>query len=798
MSYIDPADLPDELMQEDGETHAAPSREELLSELGVTVGKHRDEAVLARTASGIEGPWMACEEAYLCIDDLNRSEYAGTSWVKPMTTTGPVQSSSGKAQDGRSTAFVRLTARYVDMAAAKLAEIVLPIDDKPFSFKPTPVPDPVPQPVQLPAQLPPPPQQMGMLPQQPPTDPMAVQPAGAMPGIPPGAEAQKDPLAVAAEAAENRIYDWMVEAKYPAHMRRVLRDSARIGVGILKGPFPEMKKGRAILKNPTTGKVTFRVEQKVIPSFKAVSPWNFFPHKACGEDIHKGDYVFERDYVSEATLKAMKEAKTAAGDQIYMATQIDKVIDQGPDGHKSDSGRNPRKPATGKADKDRFEIWYFTGIVQRNSMQAADAILDDLPKELQDIPAIVTIINNTVIRSQLNPSQSGRYPYSVKPWSPREDHWAGIGVGEQVGMAQKVVNAGTRGVFNNAGISAGVQVIIDRLGVEPADGVWTLTPNKIWYKTGESTVDDVRKIFMSVEFPNLTAQLMPIIELGMKMAEEACNIPLISQGQNGPQDVQTFGQAELQNNNANTLLRDQAYSLDDCITEPVVDACYEWLLLDENVPNEEKGDWQINARGSSSMVEKAIQEQTLIQMAQMVVNPAFGMDPKRWSKEMLKSKRMDPRKIMFSEEELAKQAQQPQPEAPAIAAAKINAASREKAALIGADVTKARVAADTDRDTVYVNAETERTRLESEYRAKELDAKIYLAELTYANTNKVTLDQIKGRLTETAMKLDVQKDLSLASHMADLHKHKTGSIPQVIAPPTEPVGRAPVGESFQA
>ena len=63
-------------------------------------------------------------------------------------------------------------------------------------------------------------------------------------------------------------------------------------------------------------------------------------------------------------------------------------------------------------------------------------------------------------------------------------------------------------------------------------------------------------------------ELQDIVQYGFKLAEEASNIPLISQGQTGPQDPQTFGQAELQNNNADTLLRGVVDSFSTVISTP--------------------------------------------------------------------------------------------------------------------------------------------------------------------------------------------------------------------------------------
>lgn len=790
-------DLPDALFEEGG--GAAPDRQESLSALGVAIGVLRDEAVKARKESGIEAVWMACEEAYLCIDDLNRHEFSGAKWAKPTSMEGPVTSSTPVRSEMRSTVFVRLTARYVDMGSAKVSEVLLPIDDKPFAFTATPIPDLISKKDDTtPAMLD---GQPVMMAAEPPTE-IPGQPAPAMqPGQPPAqkpatvGDLAKKVLQIAqdcAEKAETRIYDWLVESNYAAEMRKVIHDGARIGVGVLKAPFPDVKTQYAFTKGKTgAGKLS--IKQKTKPAARWIDPWNLFPHESCGENIHHGSHIFERDHLSERQIKDLKKLKDVAGKPVYISSQIDKVIEEGPEKCNVAEERGLRQPKN----KGRYTIWYFTGTLSRKDMLVADAAgIEDLPEEITEVYAVITMVNDSVIRATVNPLDSGRYPYHAMPWSRRAGSWAGVGVGEQVSMPQRTVNASTRALLNNAGFSAGAQIVIDQRAIVPADGRWEMSPNKFWWLTGEGNADDVRKMFMLLEFPNLGPQLQAIIELGFKLAEEASNIPLISQGQTGPTTPDTFGATELQNNNANTLLRTIAYSFDDHITDPVIQQFYEWLLLDPEVPDDEKGDFQINARGSIAMVEKAIQEQTWLRILSVAPNPAFGVSPAKVMEQILVSKRLDPRKVQYTDEEKAAMSQQPPPETPQEKVAKINAAARSQLQ-DKTDQTKLQIAGmDTDRDTAYNNSLAQRDEIARQAAREKHDMDMQLETLKYANLRNISLDEAKTKLAEVAMKLNVQKELSVAGMTVDVHKHH--SAPSVIAPPTEPAGRAPAGEAFAA
>lgn len=806
----------------------AEKAERLLA-LGTVIAGKRKDAVDARKASGIEDVWLACEEAYLGIDDMNRHEFAGAKWAKPSSMTGPLTSVKLNKDDSRSNAYVRLSSRYADNAAAKLCEILLPIDDKAFSFEPTPDPD--------------------LVTLQEDNGPLIdgagqqvmTTPTDGQPPVPKTiSDHAKEIMAKAsdcADKAEQRVYDWMTESKYPAEARKVINDASRIGVGVLKGPFPDVQKSRAVTK--AQGGIVLKMVEKIVPAQRWVDAWNIFPSDACGEDIHQGDEFLERDFLSTKSLKNLK------GQPGYLDDQIELVITQGP-GKVYAEGGNPND----KKNRKRFEIWYYYGTLRRDDMALVNAVgIDELPDDQEEVHAIVSLVNDTVIRAIINPLESGAFPYRVMTWSRRPGHWAGVGPIEQMSTPQRMVNASTRALLNNAGLSSGIQIIIDQGCIVPADTSWKITPNKIWYKSGDSGSEDVSKAFHAVVIPSVQKEMMAIIEYGMRLAEESTGIPLITQGQTGPDSPETFGAAELQNNNAHTWLRSVGYRFDDQITEPLVKDYYEWLLLDPEVPDDERGDFQINAHGSIAMVERAIQEQTFLAILQSSGNPAFNIDPAKAFAEYLKAKRLDPRKIQLSDEDKAKRdAQPPAPPIP-IAVAQIRAQSAEKIqaadaqtaaqlqeqeaqaemqriqaeaeheqgllqsggtqphmAAATAQIEKERIRAQTAMTVESSRAHAEESRASKEmliaqqngqYEIQKMQLQKDLAVLEYAQKHQLTLEQVKADLAKTAMQEETKRQLASTeqalavsegdkNRVVDVHKHHTSLVKDQMSTPETP------------
>lgn len=805
---------------------------ELLALIGVQLAAKRDEAKTARASSGIETVWRECEDAYDGIDDANRHEFGGARPSKPMSMEGPVTKDRAPPNaEHRSTVFLRLTSRYVDAGVAKLTEILLPANDKAFSFSEMPVPELIeasddhsqvvhselgvpltralrpgePPPAQLPVTVPTPAPALAAKPGTV-EAPSAAAPPGA-PGTAPAPD--RVPLTVRdlamekielarkkAKAAETRIDSWMRETQYRAELRKVITDAARIGVGVLKAPTPRAKRVMVITE-ASDGGVDLTIKETIIPAAVWVDANNIFPDPACGENIHNGDYVFERDFMS---ARQVRELKHLPG---YIKAAIDRVLAEGP--NKIAVTGDIR--TAGSATKNRFEVWYYYGVLSRDEAQALDqasgrkpdASADDGPDEVH---VIATLINDTVVRSTINPLDSGAFPYHSMPWQRRSGHWAGVGVAEQMRAPQKVTNASLRALLNNAGKSAGSQFVIDTTVIRPADGDWTITPDKIWEKMADGPAD-VRQAFMAIEIPNVTKQLMEIIELGERFAEETTSIPLIAQGQSGATTPDTFGAAQLQNNNANQLLRSIGYAFDDHVTEPVVRQFYEWLLLDPDVPNEEKGEFEIDAHGSVALVERAIQDQSIAQMGNVAASPVYGVDPKKWAKLFIKSKRLAPDDLMYSKEDQAKIDATPAPEAPQVTVAKIAAdtALKQLAAKQGADqqtqqseerIAEAANTLEGGHVQAKVAAEQQRTQVEATIKLHQIQAERELALMQYASAHQISVDAAKTELAKAAMSLQTERDLAAQNAAVELHKHHNPSP----APPVQAPGRAAPGHSF--
>lgn len=763
------------------EQEESARRESVLQSIATTIVAKRADAIAARKSCGIEDEWQGDDEFYQGYDDANRGEFSGNG-------SKTAASSDTRAATG-STVFPNITQPYVDAAAARVGDMLLPTDDRNFAIEPTPVPDlfagleqaiaanqpkpaaaPIPQPnVQAQSMGVPGMPQPAAAPAQQQPAPVAAEPQVAVDGVVMAVaqakakfDAMKAEAKHAADKAQEQVDDWLTECQYHAEMRKVIDDAARLGSGVIKGPVPVKRKASAWKRNPVSGVYEMETIEEIVPASFRVDPWDLFPDPACGESVHRGDFVFERDRM---TRKCLEDLKGLPG---YLDDAIAQVLKDGPARNNTADGRNLMNDQ--HASKSQYVVWYYHGVLRADELRCAGVELEDDVEDEQAFPAIITLVNDRVIRAALNPMDDGQFPYDVIPWKRRTGMPWGMGVGRQMRTPQRIVVAATRNLMDNAGLAAGPQLVVLN-GVEPANGLYEIRPLKMWKQNEDVAPGAATSPLQSVVIPMLQAELMAIIQFGMKMAEDVTGLPALLQGQQGTAP-ETVGGMTILNNNANSVMRRLARLFDSSITEPHIRRYYTWLMeYSEN--DEAKGDFRIVARGSTALVERDIQGQEMLQLLQLSMNPAFELNPARTMREYLKSRRFDVESFVLTDEEKTEMASRQPPEDPKVAAERM----RIEAAMAQLQAKQAFDAEQADKDRAF-----------EEFMAKlTADLGAQMDERQQAGEHTISMEDIKAMLAATTMKLQTQRELSYLT---------AGR--QAVTPPTEPAGRAPVGESFQA
>ena len=727
--------------QDDDGEYARLARLAVFSE---SLMRKRIEAVNYRKESGVEIAWQEDDDYYAGVDEYNQ----GASYVKPSTADGRVMyRNRSNVDSNRSTVFANITAPYVDMAAARAADMLLPTEDRPFSIANTPIPE------------------IAGQSEREDIDPQTGQMVGEMAKMY-IAEAEEK-----AEKAENQIWDWVVESGWHSEMRKVIERSARIGVGVLKGPYPVKRKARVMTKDDSG--ITIVIEEKLKPCSVMVDAWDIYPDPACGNDIHNGAYLFERSELNAKQLAGLKGGG-------YIDSQIDLCLKEGAQKQRKLDDR--RKKESEKA--EIFEVWHYYGTASKEDMESANC-----PCDMDGKNVIVSMVNDKVIKATFSVFDSGEFPYDVIQWQSRTDSWCGIGVARQVRTAQNMINAAWRNLMDNAGVSAGPQFIMMDGIVYPADGVWEIAPLKVWRADNGADINDVRNAITSIVIPSMQVELQNIITMALELAERATSMPLLLQGQQGAA-TDTVGGMSILQNNGNTVLRRIAKQFDDYITVPHINRYYEWLMMYGD-DDSAKGDFNVIAHGSSAFYERDAQNQALMQLMQMALQPGFGINPEKLMTEILKINKISPDKVLFSEEEKQAQAEAQQGQGdPAMEVAQLKAETEMKKAELtqSSDASEIELKKQAMEAEMALKLSMQKEEHEHQLALKKMEMDIEIMRLAAAQ--QISVENIKSQLASTTIKLQTQKELSYANQDHDRTM-------EAIKPPTEPHGIAPDGEAWQ-
>jgi hypothetical protein len=412
-------------------------------------------------------------------------------------------------------------------------------------------------------------------------------------------------------------------------------------------------------------------------------------------------------------------------------------------------------------------MWTYWGEVDHDDLESAGMNVGE-KDELRSVSACVVMINNTVVKTFMNPLEGGELPYDFYVWEKVSNSVWGYGIPYLMRAQQRVLNAAWRQMMDNAGVSSGPQIIIKAGAIQPADKQWQLSSRKIWFATDE--VDDVRKAFTAVEFNSYQAELAAIIKMAMELADQETGVPTIMQGEKGAAP-DTVGGMQMLMNSANVVLRRLVKQFDDMITRPHIRRYYDYnMMYNEN--EEVKGDFNIDARGSSSLLVRDIQNQAFLNLLAAGANPVYGayIDTQKLFEKALQAQHIDPTEVLKSEDELEKIKEQQ-----AAAAANPQQAApdpRIQAAQIRAQADQAKTQAQNQGDMAELQTRQQIAQLNHDATMVELQMNREIEMLKMANTQHLSLEQIKAKLADTALRERGKKELFAAEENLKL---STGS-----------------------
>ena len=449
------------------------------------------------------------------------------------------------------------------------------------------------------------------------------------------------PAMIAAKNMEKKIMDQLQESGANKQLRSTVFEMALFGTGVMKGPFAVDK------EYPNwDDEGNYSPIFKTIASTSHVSVWNFFPDPDAA-NMDEAQYVIERHKMSRTQLRALKKRP------YFRDSVIDEVIAQGESYDKKywEDDLSDYAPDHGV---DRFEVLEYWGNCD------VQMLLDnnvDIPKELEEHDELQTniwICNGKLLRMVLNPFKPSTIPYMAAPYELNPYSFFGVGIAENMDDTQTLMNGFMRMAVDNAVLSGNLLIEVDETNLVPGQDL-SVYPGKVFRRQGGAPGQAI----FGTKFPNVSGENLQLFDKARQLADESTGMPSFAHGQTGVSGVgRTASGISMLMNAASGSIKTVVKNIDDYLLRPLGEGLFRFNMqfnFDKNI----KGDLEVVARGTESLMANEVRSQRLMSFLQTASNPALAPFAKfnYIIREIAKAMDLDPDKVTNNMDEAMLQAE---------------------------------------------------------------------------------------------------------------------------------------------
>ena len=449
------------------------------------------------------------------------------------------------------------------------------------------------------------------------------------------------PSMVAAKKMEKKIKDQLDASNASKQLRSSAFEMALFGTGVMKGPFAVDKEYPNWNED---GEYDPRI--KTVPSTSHVSVWNFYVDPDA-DNMDNAEYVVERHKMSRSQMRGLKKRP------FFRTNVIDEVIELGESYYKKywEDDLNDYQVDKGI---DRFEVLEYWGVVDKKLLEDNEV---DIPEDLGNVDQLqanVWLCNNKIIRLVLNPFKPAKIPYYAVPYELNPYSLFGIGIAENMDDTQTLMNGFMRMAVDNAVLSGNLIFEVDETNMVPGQDL-SVFPGKVFRRQGGAPGQGI----FGTKFPNVSNENMQLFDKARVLADESTGFPSFAHGQTGVSGVgRTASGISMLMNAASGSIKTVIKNIDDYLLRPIGEAFFSFNMQFD-YDQEIKGDLEVKARGTESLMANEVRSQRLMQFLQVSSNPALAPFAKfsYIIREIAKSMDLDPDKVTNNMEEAARQAE---------------------------------------------------------------------------------------------------------------------------------------------
>ena len=449
------------------------------------------------------------------------------------------------------------------------------------------------------------------------------------------------PAMIAAKKMQKKIHDQLEESGAGKHMRNSAFEMALFGTGVMKGPFATDK------EYPNwDDEGNYDPLFKTVPQVQHVSVWNFYPDPDAN-NMDEAQYVIERHKMSRSQLRSLKKRP------YFRGQVIDEVVAIG-ENYTKKYWEDDLSDYAPESSIERFEVLEYWGMVDVDMLEEQDITIPDELQDFDELQANVWICNGKLIRMVLNPFKPSKIPYHAAPYELNPYSFFGVGIAENMDDTQTLMNGFMRMAVDNAVLSGNLIMELDETNLVPGQDL-SLYPGKVFRRQGGAPGQAI----FGTKFPNVSSENMMLFDKARQLSDESTGMPSFAHGQTGVSGVgRTASGISMLMGAASGGIKTVVKNVDDYLLRPLGEGFFRFNMQFDFDP-EIKGDLEVKARGTESLMANEVRSQRLMQFLQVASSPALAPFAKFQYviREIATSLDLDPDKVTNNMDEAALQAE---------------------------------------------------------------------------------------------------------------------------------------------
>tara|TARA_R110000772_G_scaffold82158_1_gene174388 strand:- start:7314 stop:9500 length:2187 start_codon:yes stop_codon:yes gene_type:complete len=456
---------------------------------------------------------------------------------------------------------------------------------------------------------------------------------------------EKSPAKEAARQMEKLIHDQIEESNGGSELRNAIFESTLFGTGIVKGPFNYNKLLHRWKDNEESGEREYDPLSVRVPRIEFVSIWDFFPDPNA-TTIEECEYAIHRHKMNKSQLRALGRMPYFDKEEIRACLMLgpnyvekDYELELKDDHRMDELGSN------------KFEVLEYWGIMDAEYAREVGMDIGQNVDDLDEIQINAWVCNGRVLRAVVNPFTPSRIPYNSFSYERNPYSFFGIGVAENMNDSQQIMNGHARMAIDNLALSGSLVFDVDESMLAGGQSM-EIYPGKVFRRQAGMPGQAIH----GLKFPNTSQENLMMFDKFRQLADEQTGIPSYSHGMTGVQSMtRTASGMSMLLGAASLNIKTVVKNLDDSLLKPLGQAYFQWNMQFFEGKLKIKGDLEIKAMGTNSLMQKEVRSQRLTMFLQTAQNPAIAPFVKmsKLISELAYSLDLDPDEILNDPEEAA-------------------------------------------------------------------------------------------------------------------------------------------------